>query len=135
MAEWTKEEVAARLVEAVDTGRKLPRVRVQGYFNVWPILARDGWESFGAEEAKPLRFPATPAAVERMLEVMRWMQWLEVEQRHLLWMRARQCEWKDICRRFGCCRMTAWRHWQQALQNVADQLNAKACCSDKGKGL
>lgn len=124
MAEWTKEEVAARLVEAVETGRKLPRVRVQGYFNVWPTLAWDGWESFGAEEAKPLRFPPTPAAVERMMEVMRWMQWLEVEQRHLLWMRARQCEWKDICRRFGCDRTTAWRRWQKALVTLAIMLNS-----------
>ena len=32
--------------------------------------------------------PPSPKAVERMLETMRWVQWLEFEQRHLVWMRA-----------------------------------------------
>ena len=58
-----------------------------------------------------------------MLEAMRWVQWLEEEQRHLIWMRAKQREWKDICRRFGCDRTTAWRRWQKALQIVVDHLN------------
>jgi hypothetical protein len=38
MADWSIEDVAARFAEAADTGRRLPRVRVQGYFNVWPEL-------------------------------------------------------------------------------------------------
>ena len=48
-----------------------------------------------------------------MLESMRWMQWLEVEQRHLVWMRAKHYEWKFICRRLGRDRTTAWRRWQK----------------------
>jgi hypothetical protein len=48
-----------------------------------------------------------PKAIDRMLEVMRWVQWLEVEPRHLVWMRAQ-------------------RHWQWALQTVADGLNGVA---------
>ena len=32
---WTIEEVAARFEEAASTGRRLPPVRVQGYFNTW----------------------------------------------------------------------------------------------------
>lgn len=58
-----------------------------------------------------------------MLESMRWMQWLEVEQRHLVWMRAKHYEWKFICRRLGRDRTTAWRRWQKALQIVVDHLN------------
>ena len=63
-------------------------------------------------------------AIERMLEVMRWVQWLEVEQRHLVWMRAKRYRWRDITIRFACDRTTAWRRWQSALKTVADQLNA-----------
>jgi hypothetical protein len=51
-----------------------------------------------------------------MLETMRWVQWLEVEQRHLVWMRAKRYGWRDITIRFACDRTTAWRHWQRALQ-------------------
>ena len=123
MAEWTTEDVAARFAEAADTGRRLPRVRVQGYFNVWPELARDAWEAYPEETPEYRPLPPSPHAVERMLETMRWMQWLQVEQRHLVWMRAERYRWKEICCRFGCDRTTAWRRWQAALTIVVSQLN------------
>ena len=58
-----------------------------------------------------------------MLETMRWVQWLEVEQRHLVWMRAKRYGWRDITIRFACNRTTAWRRWQRALETVAANLN------------
>lgn len=129
MAEWTKEDVAARFAEAAETARRLPRVRVQGYFNVWPEFKREPWEVMGAPEGDHRSLPPSPEAVERMLEAMRWVQWLEVEQRHLVWMRARQFEWRDICRRFGCDRTTGWRRWHRTLQAVAERLNAASVVS------
>ena len=47
---WTIENVAARFEEAASTGRRLPPVRVQGYFNCWPAFVRKEWESFAADE-------------------------------------------------------------------------------------
>ena len=123
MAEWTIEEVAARFTEAAETGRRLPRVRVQGYFNVWPAFAREAWEAYPDDEPDYQPLPPSPQAIERMLETMRWVQWLEVEQRHLVWMRARRYGWRDIAMRTACCTRTAQRHWQQAIQSVADRLN------------
>lgn len=123
MAEWTIEDVAARFSDAVETARRLPRVRVQGHFNVWPEFRREIWEnSSDSSDYRPL--PPTPQAIEQMMETMRWIVWLEVEQRHLVWMRAKHYEWRDICRRLGCNRTTAWRRWQRALQKVADILNS-----------
>ena len=81
---WTIEGVAARFEEAASTGRRLPPVRVQGYFNCWPAFVRKEWESFSADEKVYRPFPPTPDAIDRMLETMRWVQWLEVEQRHLV---------------------------------------------------
>ena len=60
------------------------------------------------------------SAIERMLETMRWVQWLEVEQRHLIWMRAKRYSWRDISIRAACCTRTAQRRWQGAIQSVAD---------------
>lgn len=125
MDKWTIDDVAARFAEAADVGRRLPSVRVQGYFNTWPAIVHREWETLSATE-KPLQhLPPTPAAIERMLETIRWTQWLEEEQRHLVWMRAKQYEWRDICRRFGCDRTTAWRRWHKALLIVALNLNTK----------
>ena len=127
MAEWTTEDVAARFAEAAEIGRRLPRVRVQGYFNVWPVFAREMWET-GPDDG-PIYRPLTPTpqAIDRMMETMRWVLWLEEEQRQIVLMRAKQFEWKSICRRFGCDRTTAWRRWQRALSVVVAQLNAQPC--------
>jgi hypothetical protein len=121
MAEWTNEKVAARFMEAAKTAHRLPPVKVQGYFNAWPEFKRMPWENLGAEP-EPIRLPPTPETVERMLETMQWVLWLEEEQRHLIWMRAERKRWRDICARFGCNRTTAWRRWKTALEAVAGEL-------------
>ena len=122
---WTIDDVAERFGEAVSIGHRLPPARVQGYFSLWPPIVRQEWERYADADAPPRRFPPDPAAIERRLETMQWVQWLEIETRHLVWMRAKQYEWREIGRRFGCDRTTAWRHWKLAMQLVADRLNGK----------
>lgn len=122
MREWTLEEVAERFREAAETAHCLPAVRVQGYFNLWPAFRRESWEGF-ADTERLLHLPPLPDAIDRMEETMRWVLWLEENERHLVWMRAEEWSWKDIARRFGCERTTAWRRWQRALVKVAEQLS------------
>ena len=126
MTEWCTDTVAARLEEAANTGRRLPPVRVQGYYTVWPVFVRQEWETLAADEKVYRPFPPSPKDIDRMLEVMRWVQWLEVEQRHLVWMRAKRYGWREIGIRFACCTKTAQRHWQKALQTLAEQNNSYA---------
>lgn len=123
MTIWTIDLVASRFIEAIDTGRRLPPVCAQGYFNVWPTIVRQEWETFAADERGDYVFPPTPAAIDRMLETMRWVQWLEQEQRRLVWMRAKHYEWQQIGKRLGYCRTTAWRHWKLAIQLIVVKLN------------
>ena len=123
--EWTVDEVAARFAEAAEIAHKLRRVRPGGYFNPWMTLAMQVPERYPDPERLYRPMLPSPQDVERMLEAMRWVQWLEVEQRHLVWMRAKRYGWRDITIRFACDRTTAWRRWQQALQIVVDRLNAK----------
>jgi DNA-directed RNA polymerase specialized sigma24 family protein len=121
--EWTLEDVAQRFAEAARTAERLPggpRLDARTY---WPEVVRSSHERMAAEDVPPPRIPATPQQVQRMLEVMHWVRWLEVEQRHLVWMRAQRWGWPDIARRFGCDRSTVWRRWQRALQIVAARLN------------
>ena len=126
MTEWCTDTVAARLEEAANTGRRLPPVRVQGYYTVWPVFVRQEWETLAADEKVYRPFPPSPKDIDRMLEVMRWVQWLEVEQRHLVWRRAKRYGWREIGIRFACCTKTAQRHWQKAVQTLADHLNGHA---------
>ncbi len=126
MASWTIEHVARRFAEAVETGRRLPRVGVQGYFSVWPAFVRDDWEGFAEKESVIRPLPPTPQAIDRMMEAVRWVQWLEVEQRHLVWLRAKRYEWHEIARRVGCHRSTAWRRWKQAMEKLIAELNSES---------
>ena len=123
MAEWSVDAVAARFVEAAETSHRLPSVRVQGYFNVWPEFVRREWETLANEDREYRPLPPSPSAVDRMLETMRWVQWLEEEQRHLVWMRAERHRWEDIARRFGCVARTAQRRWDSAMQHIVQQLD------------
>lgn len=125
MTQWTREAVAQRFEEAACTAHQLPRGRVPGYYNLWPAIRHRAWESYAAEH-KVYYFPPEPAAVERMLEAMRWVQWLPIPQRRLIWMRAEANDWRAICRHFQCARTTAWRRWSQALDLVAARLNGPA---------
>jgi len=120
---WTVDDVSARFYEAAITARRLPPVRVQGYFNTWPAFARSEWEAYSADEPVRRSFPPSPEEVDRMLETMKWVLWLDVEQRHLVWMRAKRYEWHDIGRRFACDRNTAARRWQRAMAVVVGKLN------------
>ena len=120
---WTTDDVANWLIEAARTAHRLPPVRVQGHFNVWPTIVRTEYERMASDDAPVYRFPPTPAEVERMLVVMQWVRCLEVEQRKLVWMRAERWRWYDIGKRFGVAPRTAQRHWEVAIQVITDQIS------------
>jgi hypothetical protein len=120
---WTPEDVANRFVDAALTARRLPSANVQGYFNAWPTIVRCQWELLATEDRPVLRIPPSPKDIDDMLEVMRWVQWLEVEQRHLVWMRANRYGWRDICARFGMGRTSAWQLWHKCLELLSERLN------------
>ena len=129
---WTVEAVADRFVDAARTARRLPRVAVQGYASTWPIVVLPG-DTY-PDPLKVYRLPPpSPQDVEQMLEVMRWVQLLELDERHLVWMRAKRFDWVEISKRFACDRTTAWRRWKRDMQVLADRLNAQAQKSRSGK--
>ena len=47
------------------------------------------WETFAADEHVYRPFPSVPVAIDRTLETMKRVRWLEIGPRHLVWM-ARQ---------------------------------------------
>lgn len=119
---WTALLVADRFHEAAITARRLPPARVQGYAAFWPDIQRQPWEGY-ADERIVLRFTASPGAIDRFGETVRWLRWLDEEQRRLVWLRAQYVPWREVCTRTGLVRKTAWRHWQHALLLITVQLN------------
>jgi hypothetical protein len=120
---WTIEAVADRFTEAARTARRLPRVAVQGYVSAWPVIVRGELEGYPDRDKLYRLPPPSPKDVELMLEVMHWVQVLEVDERLLVWMRAKRYDWQEISRRFACDRTTAWRRWKRDIQVITDRLN------------
>jgi hypothetical protein len=120
---WTLEAVADRFTEAARTARRLPRVAVQGYVSAWPVIVRSELEGYPDRDKLYRLPPPSPKDVELMLEVMHWVQVLEVDERLLVWMRAKRYDWQEISRRFACDRTTAWRRWKRDMQVITDRLN------------
>ena len=121
--DWTADDVADHFEEAFRTLRKLPPVKVQGYFSTWPQIVRTRHE-IAAMEPEPMRVRPSPAAITRLEQTFDWMLWIEEEERKLVWGRAARVPWKQLCWNMGCDRTTAWRRWQIALTKIAARMNA-----------
>ena len=115
-------EVEERLRSAARTLRRLPNVKVQGYFSTWPTIIREPLEILQMEP-EPLRIKPSMADITEMEEVLFvWLKWLEPEERRLVWLRAERVRWKLICGRFGVGRTKAWEMYRRALACIAAKL-------------
>lgn len=123
---WTESAVATRFEDAIYTMKRLPPVRVQGYFSAWPAIVRTVAEQL-AEDRLPLRLgPPSAEAISRMEETIQWIFFLDDEtERRLIWLRAARVPWRLICPRVGYKRTTAWQKWVIALMKITVRLNAK----------
>ena len=115
-------EVEERLRSAARTLRRLPNVKVQGYFSTWPTIIREPLEILQMEP-EPLRITPSMADITEMEEVLFvWLKWIEPEERRLVWLRAERVRWKLICGRFGVGRTKAWEMYRRALAAIAAKL-------------
>ena len=101
-------EVEERLRSAARTLRRLPNVKVQGYFSTWPTIIREPLEILQMEP-EPLRI--TPSmtditAMEAVLVV--WQKWIEREERRVVLLRAERVRANRMCVRFSFGRTTEW---------------------------
>ncbi len=121
---WTAEDVADAIDNVAVTLKKLPPVKVQGYFNVWPQIVLSDKEIASAMPS-PSAFRLTASAHDiSMIDVVStWMLWLDVNDRHLLWMRAFKKPWKEVCMHLGMCRSTLQRQRTKALTKISQRLN------------
>jgi hypothetical protein len=125
MDKWTAKMVEERLIDAAEVMRRLPPVRVPGYFSTWPRALVEFADLVG-QQPEPMRLPPpSPAAISRMEETLLWLRWLEAEDAKLVWARSDRAPWKAICWQFGIARATANRRYLYALSLIAWQLNGR----------
>jgi hypothetical protein len=122
-ATWTPSMIEERFVEAADVMRRLPEVRVPGYYSLWPKALHEFADLVGQEPPRLRRPLPTPAAISRMEETLSWLQWLDPIDARIVWMRANGERWKMICGRVGLARSAANEHWLYGLCAIAWRLN------------
>ena len=124
MEGWTAKIVEERLVDAAAVMRRLPPVRVPGYFSTWPRALVEFADLVG-RQPEPMRLPPpSPAAISRMEEALGWLR-CDAEYAKLVWARADRTQWKAICWKFGIARATANRRYQYGLSVIAWRLNGR----------
>jgi hypothetical protein len=135
MDEWTRQHVEERLIEAADVLKRLPEVRVQGYFSLWPKIAYEFSDLVGQEPRATRRPPPSPQAISRMEATLPWLAWLESDDAKLVWARAERTPWKAICWRFGIARATANRRWEYAISVITWRLNRRPLPTKWSRGF
>jgi hypothetical protein len=86
-ATWTPSMIEERFVEAADVMKRLPEVRVPGYYSLWPKALHEFADLVGQEPPRLRRPLPTPAAISRMEEALSWLQWLHPIDARIVWMR------------------------------------------------
>jgi hypothetical protein len=120
---WTEELVEKAFAEAIRTMQKLPTAKLRDYFTSWPQVVYTEIEILRMAQT-PKKWPATPQAIARMEKVCSWILFLqEVEERKIVWLRAKRTPWKLICGELGCARATANRKWKNAIRQITLQLD------------
>ena len=115
---WTEELVVAALEEAIRTIKKLPSAKLRDYFTSWPQVVYSEIEIIRMDQ-RPKKWPATPEAISRMEKACGWILLLkEVEERKIIWLRAKRTPWKLICGELGFSRATANRKWKSAIRQI-----------------
>jgi hypothetical protein len=122
---WTVSMIEEQFVDAADVMKRLPEVRVPGYYSLWPKALYEFADLVGQEPPRLRLPPPAPDAISRMEKTLGWLTWLEAEDAKLVWARANNQPWKQVCWRLGISRTAAWRRWVAALCTIAIRLNGE----------
>lgn len=131
--QWTPLMVEERLAEAADVLKRLPPVKVQGYYSLWPRYIYEFADLVGQEPPQLRLPPPSAASITRMDEAMEWLNWLEPDDVRIVWMRASGKRWKAVCRTVGLARAAAHEHWLYALCVIAWKLNGRGVPGNRSK--
>lgn len=127
---WTPEKVLSRIEEAVDTERKLPRVKAIGYQNYWPDVVRRASDVFGhgayyehSSDMAPRRDRPLPVDLTRMDEVNEWLLKMSKPNRKMVIWKARGKSNRFIGRRLRMNHATVKTRLGVVLRRTSRFLN------------
>jgi len=125
--DFTARTIEDRMEEAALTLRRLPNPPgsgPKGFGQPWPEYVQDAKHAYGYHEAR-MRVVPNAGEIQRMEECIEWLRFIGPEDARIVWLRAENRRWRQVCIQAGCVRQTAWRRWVAALQTIANHMNKK----------
>ena len=116
----TIDEIKENLNFAAEVMRRLPSVKVRGYFCTWPKFCREENEYIAASDTwlEPL-----PSEIEEMEKILEWLKYTSVDRRRIIWLRACQMGWKRMSEMCKKSRSTLCREYAWGLNDIVKALN------------
>ena len=125
-AELAIAELEQRFREAWIVSRRLPGSLKLGYSNFWPEIKLDRWQVYHGEDKPTQCLPPSSDEVDRLVQCMRWLRWLDENERQLIWRRASRMPWREIAKVCGRSNTTVRRYWHRAMLKIHIQKQLKA---------
>lgn len=119
-------DVAERMREAASIMKLMPRWQLMDIKASWPNFIHEMMDAYGWTPAELKFDPPTGEAIDRMDEAMRWLLWLDVRDRKIVWLRATGVSWVSMAKRYACHRATMHRKWAAAIAKIISELEKNA---------
>ena len=114
----TIEQIKADLETAAFVERLMPSVHLPGYRNCMPEIHYTPQE-IAFMDRRPVPPRPTPEQIDIWEKVVLvWMPILDVEERKLVWKRAKHIPWKLLCREYGVARQNLAIRYDKALIKI-----------------
>ena len=125
MVKLTIEQIKADLETAAFVERLMPSVHFQGYRNCMPEIKYTPQE-IAFMDHRPVPMRPTPEQIDIWEKVVLvWMPILDVEERKLVWKRAKRIPWKMLAHSFRVSRQILALRYDKALIKI--QFGIKKC--------
>lgn len=123
---WNEKIVMAYLEDAAAIHRRMPEVKVAGYYSLWPETMKDEWSRlYDLINGTSKLGPPMPKEVSYHEEIMTWLNWIDHDLRQIVWMRANRIPWKILEEQFSKNKTTLWRDMNGGLIRISSILTAK----------
>lgn len=117
--EITIDEIKENLRFAADVMKRMPPVKVEGYFCTWPKFYTVDEDM---ENLSEIWLPPLPEEIKTMEEILEWLKYTSLENRRIAWLKACGMGWKQMEKRYKTSRSTLARQYKTALNDIKENL-------------
>lgn len=120
---WTTAAVIARLERVALFMRHEAPERPSDRTTMQIDVVRNRWEAYGREQARLSRVLPSSQEVDAIDEALRWLFWLEPDDRTLVWARASHVKWRHLVARLGLTERGLRKRHRRAILLIVLRLN------------